>query len=119
HSSYMEHPEFPTHLSKVAGLEERYDYEIAFVDLWIGKLMAALAQSGLDRHTAVVIVADHGEAWGEHKRFFHGQDLTEEQLRVPLIIAVPGRAPLVADDEVALVDVGPSLLDLRALPVPR
>jgi arylsulfatase A-like enzyme len=119
HSSYMEHPEFPVTLTKVAGLEERYDYEIAFVDLWIGKIIKALEETGLDKTTTVVVWADHGEAWGEHKRYFHGQDLTEEQLRVPLIIAVPGRAPVVAEDEVALVDVGPTLLDLVGVPAPR
>jgi choline-sulfatase len=119
HSSYMEHPEFPAHLSKTAGLEERYDYEIAFVDMWIGKIVAALHETGLDRTTTIIVHADHGEAWGEHKRYFHGQDLTEEQLRVPLIVAVPGRAPVVADDEVALVDVGPTLLDLVGLQAPR
>jgi arylsulfatase A-like enzyme len=118
HSSYMEHPEFPTSLRGVAGLEEKYDYEIAFVDRWLGKIIAALAETGLDKNTTVVIWADHGEAWGEHKRFFHGQDLTEEQLRVPLIIAVPGLAPVTVDDEVALVDVGATLLDLVGLPVP-
>jgi choline-sulfatase len=119
HSSYMEHPEFPTSGARgVAGLEEKYDFEIAFVDRWVGKIFAALAETGLAASTAVVVWADHGEAWGEHKRFFHGQDLTEEQLRVPLIIAVPGRAPAMVDDEVALVDLGPTLLDLVGLPVP-
>jgi arylsulfatase A-like enzyme len=119
HASYMEHPEFPTSgRSGVAGLEEKYDAEIAFVDLWIGKILAELQRTGLDRTTTVVVHADHGEAWGEHKRFFHGQDLTEEQLRVPLIIAIPGQEPQVVDDDVALVDVGPTLLDVCGLPIP-
>ncbi len=117
HSSYLTHPEFPTKLSGVAGLEEKYDFEIAFADLWIGKLLAALEQMGLANDTAIVVHADHGEAWGEHRLYFHGQDLTEEQLRVPLVIAVPGREPIVSDDEAALVDVGPTLLELVGLPV--
>jgi choline-sulfatase len=65
-----------------------------------------------------VVMADHGEAFGEHKIFFHGQDLFDEQLRVPLIIAVPGQAPRVIEDDVALVDVAPTLLDLVGAPVP-
>jgi len=119
HSSYMQHPEFPTSLTKVAGLEEKYDFEIAFVDKWVGKIIKTLEETGLDQNTAVVVIADHGEAWGEHKRYFHGQDLTEEQLRVPLIVVVPGRAPVIADDPVALVDVGPTLLDLVGIPPPK
>ena len=106
HSSYMPHKEFPTSLSGVPGLMEKYDYEIAFADLWVKKLFDALDELGLAEDTAVVVMADHGEAWGEHKTYFHGQDLFDEQLRVPLIIAVPGQTPRVIDDQVALVDVG-------------
>jgi MFS family permease len=118
HSSYMSHPEFPTTLSGVQGLEEKYDYEIAFADLWIGKILKTLDDTKLAANTAVVVFGDHGEAWGEHKIYFHGQNLTEEQLRVPLIIAVPGRKPIVSDDEAGLVDVGPTLLDLLGLAAP-
>jgi arylsulfatase A-like enzyme len=118
HSSYMAHKEFPTSLSGVPGLMEKYDYEIAFTDLWVKKLLDALEELGLSRDTAVVIMADHGEAWGEHKTFFHGQDLFDEQLRVPLVISVPGKAPRVVDAEAALVDVAPTLLDLVGAPVP-
>jgi choline-sulfatase len=118
HSSYMPHAEFPTTLSGIKGLEEKYDYEIAFDDLWIGKILKTLDETKLAGNTAVVVFGDHGEAWGEHKVYFHGQNLTEEELRIPLIIAVPGRAPVVSDDEVGLIDVGPTLLDLIGVPAP-
>ncbi len=112
HSSYMEHAEFPPSLHGVAGLQERYDFEIAFVDRWVGKVMDALTRTGLAETTAVVVLADHGEAWGEHKLYFHGQDLSEEQLRVPLIVTIPGKPAVQVEENVALVDVGPTLLDL-------
>ncbi|HVU52169.1 MAG TPA: sulfatase-like hydrolase/transferase [Polyangia bacterium] len=119
HSSYMPHKEFPTALTGVPGLEEKYDYEIAFADLWLGKLLAAVEELGLADDTAVVVMADHGEAWGEHnKEFFHGTDLYDEQMRVPLVIAVPGQKARVIEDPVALVDVGPTLLDMVGAPVP-
>ena len=69
----MSHPEFPTSLSGVQGLEEKYDYEIAFDDLWIGKIWKTLEETKLAQNTAIVVFGDHGEAWGEHKIFFHGQ----------------------------------------------
>ena len=118
HSSYMTHKEFPTSLSGVPGLMEKYDYEIAFCDMWVGKIVDAVRQLGLADSTAIVVMADHGEAWGEHKAYFHGQDLFDEQLRVPLIFVVPGRAAHVVDDPVALVDVAPTLIDLAGAPVP-
>jgi hypothetical protein len=118
HSRYMEHKEFPVKLRGVEGLEEKYDFEIAFVDRWVGKLLEGLERAGLADRTAVVVLADHGEAFGEHKHYFHGQDLTEEQIRVPLIVAIPGRPPVVVEDEVGLIDVGPTLLDLVGLEAP-
>ncbi len=118
HSSYMPHKEFPTSLSGVPGLMEKYDYEIAFADLWVKKLFDEVKALGLDKDTAIIVCADHGEAWGEHKEFFHGTDLYDEQMRVPLIIAIPGQAPAVINDQVELVDLGPTLLDLVGAPIP-
>jgi len=118
HSSYMPHKEFPTSLSGVPGLMEKYDYEIAFCDSWVGKLIDAVKQLGLADNTAIVVMADHGEAFGEHKVYFHGQDLFDEQLRVPLIFVVPGHAPQVSTEPVALVDVAPTLIDLVGAPIP-
>ncbi|MES1206239.1 MAG: sulfatase-like hydrolase/transferase [Pseudomonadota bacterium] len=117
HSSYMPHKEFPSSgVGGVPGLMEKYDHEIAFVDSWVGKLVKALDDLGLADSTAVVVMADHGEAWGEHKVYFHGQDLFDEQLRIPLIIAVPGRAPVVSNEPVAAVDMAPTLADLVGAP---
>jgi len=120
HSSYMTHKEFPTSgATGVPGLMEKYDYEIAFVDMWVGKVLKALDTLGLAKNTAVVVMADHGEAWAEHKAMFHGTDLYDEQLRIPLIIAVPGRPPVVNEDPVAAIDVAPTLVDLVGAPIPR
>jgi arylsulfatase A-like enzyme len=120
HASYMTHKEFPTSgASGAAGLMEKYDYEIAFVDRWVGKLLNALGELGLADDTVVVLMADHGEAWGEHKMFFHGQDLFDEQLRIPLVMSVPGLPPHVVTSNVAAVDVAPTLLSLFGLPLSR
>jgi arylsulfatase A-like enzyme len=118
HSSYMTHKEFPTSLSGVPGLMEKYDYEIAFCDMWVKKLIDAVGELGLADNTAIVVMADHGEAWGEHKVYFHGQDLFDEQLRVPLIFVIPGRPHQVIDDPVMLADVAPTVLDLIGAPIP-
>ena len=123
HSTYMDHPEYPVPKG-FKYLKERYDGEVSFVDKHIGLILNALKDSGLSERTAVVVFSDHGEAFGEHKLageqlFFHGEALYSEVLRVPLIVAVPGRPPQVIDDRVQLVDVAPTVLDLAGIAAPE
>ena len=117
HSRYMEHAEFPVHSSGIQSLRDKYDGEVSFVDLHVGKILEALQQLGLDKDTAVVIFSDHGEAFGDHKfggerMFFHGQTLYNELLRVPIVIHVPGLSPRRVNTPVMLLDLGPTLVDL-------
>jgi arylsulfatase A-like enzyme len=124
HSTYVTHDEYPIEGKGLEGLEEKYDYEVKFVDQWVGKLVDGLAAAGLADGTAIVLVSDHGEAFGEHRvggerMFFHGQTLYDELLHVPIVIIVPGVAPRAVDTPVMLVDVGPTLADLMgAAPAP-
>jgi arylsulfatase A-like enzyme len=117
HSRYMEHAEFPSKGSGVDGLKDKYDGEVSFVDLHVGKILDELARLALDKDTAVIVFSDHGEAFGDHKfggerMFFHGQTLYDELLRVPVVMRVPGIAPRKVDTPVMLVDLAPTLLDL-------
>jgi len=123
HSTYMEHEEFPIHEKGTEGLEEKYDYEIAFVDKYVGQLIDAVAAAGIADDTAIVLFSDHGEAFGKHKvggerMYFHGQTLYDELLRVPLVIYVPGRPARTIEDPVMLVDIAPTLLDLAGVKPP-
>jgi arylsulfatase A-like enzyme len=95
---------------------DRYDSEIAYVDAAIGQLVAYLEQH---RPGAIVILsADHGEEFDEHGGRYHGSTLYEEQLRVPLIIAVPGVPAHVVPGPVELVDLAPTILGLLDIPIP-
>ena len=123
HSSYMPHPEFPVELSGRAGMRARYDYEIAFADLWVGKLLATLPALELDGNTMVVVIADHGEAFGEHRvagqrLYYHGRSLYQELVHVPLIVHVPGLAATTITQPVMLIDVAPTILALFGLSAP-
>lgn len=94
-----------------------YDAAVASVDRAVGVLLGALRELGLADTTAVVIAGVHGHACGEHGRA-QGHDLFEEQLRVPLIVTVPGIAPMTVDVPAAGIDLAPTLLELvgRASP---
>lgn len=99
---------------------QRYDSEIAYMDHHIGKLLEALADLGLRDSTLVVAVGDHGESLGEYDYVGHGRHLFESIVRVPLIIRYPSRVPAgrVVEDDVSLLDVMPTILDLVGIRYP-
>ena len=95
---------------------DRYDSEIAETDRWIGRILGALADLGLEDDTVVVINADHGEAFGEHASRYHGTTLYEEQIAVPLLIHVPGLPARRLRQAVGNVDIMPTVLALMDVP---
>src|SRR4029078_6574388 len=100
------HPEVPPFGSDDMA---RYDGEIRFTDLHIGRLLDALRAKGLYDRTVVVVTGDHGEGFGEHGVQMHGYHLYAAQTRVPLIIRVPGLAPRRVAAPAAHVDILPTL----------
>ena len=92
---------------------------MAFTDAELGRLLAGLAELGLDGRTAVALTADHGEEFLDHGGFEHGHTLYGELVHVPLLIRAPGLAPARLAAGVGLIDVGPTLCELAGLaPLP-
>jgi arylsulfatase A-like enzyme len=112
HEPYEKHAEHDFGPGKI----DRYDSEIAFSDSIIGDIVRALERRGALGRTIVIITADHGEAFGEHNSLFHASSCYEEQMRVPLVLRVPGSAPAVVSTPVELVDLVPTLLELLGIP---
>jgi arylsulfatase A-like enzyme len=78
---------------QLQGEIDAYDGGIAYVDHHIGQLMAELQTRGLIEKTLVVITSDHGESFGDHGVFLHGNHLYRNETHVPLIIWRPGQIP--------------------------
>ncbi|MCP5108087.1 MAG: sulfatase-like hydrolase/transferase, partial [bacterium] len=98
-----------------------YDAEIAFTDEAVGKIVEALKSRGLLENTLVVIVGDHGEAFGEHNEYGHGIFCYDEALKVPLIFYNPQLLPrqgLRVKNRVNLVDIMPTLLEMYGMEIP-
>jgi choline-sulfatase len=89
-----------------------YDGEIAYVDFAVGNLLKALREKGLYDRSLIAVVADHGEAFGEHGEQSHGFFLYDETVHVPFILKLPGQrlAGTRVTAHVGLVDIAPTLL---------
>lgn len=91
-----------------------YDGEIAFVDTQVKRLFDWLTAAGLVDRTLVVVIGDHGEAFGEHVEEGHSNFIYQVNIHVPLLFAHPTvvqRGKRVAAI-VESVDVLPTVLDL-------
>jgi arylsulfatase A-like enzyme len=99
---------------------DRYVGELTMVDAELGRLFKWLDKAPIRRRTAVLVTADHGEAFGEHNSTWHATTLYDELLRVPLLVRVPGDVtPREVSAPVSLIDLGPTILDLFGKPTPR
>jgi arylsulfatase A-like enzyme len=95
---------------------ELYSNEVSYLDHQLGRLLDGLAERGLyTENTLLVFTSDHGEQFGEHGLWEHG-DLHIENVRVPLMLRAPGQAPAVRDDAVSLLDIAPTVLARLGLP---
>jgi choline-sulfatase len=98
-----------------------YDGEIAYADAMIGKFFEYLHTKGLYDSAMISVMADHGEALGDHGETAHGVFLYDETIHVPLVIKLPGqRSPGERiERRVGLVDVAPTILETIGLPIPK
>ncbi|WP_394827570.1 sulfatase [Pendulispora albinea] len=112
HDKYMPHDG----ISWGKTQRDRYDGEITYTDRYIGKLLDFIAARPWGPRTAVIITADHGEAFGEHKQYVHGFELWENLVRVPLLVSIPGVAPRKIDTPRSAIDLAPTVLDLFGVP---
>jgi arylsulfatase A-like enzyme len=94
--------------------------EVAAMDRELGRLVAACRERGLFERSLVLVVADHGEALGEHGELTHGAYVYQSTLRVPLLARFPEgrRAGERSQEIVSLVDVLPTMAEALELPLP-
>jgi arylsulfatase A-like enzyme len=119
HANYVQHPEAPDFRPGARGwAKPAYDGEVWYTDHHIGRLIDFVAAQPWGKKTAIVVTSDHGEAFDEHGMNYHGVDLWEPIVRVPLIVYVPGARPHRIKQKRSLIDVVPTVLDLMGLPAP-
>ena len=63
---------------------------LRYQDFFLQNLFDQYKRLGLYENTIFVLFGDHGEAFGEHRRFQHDDVMWEEGLKVPFLIHAPG-----------------------------
>jgi arylsulfatase A-like enzyme len=99
-----------------------YDAETRYVDGQVGRLLDALRDRGVYGETLVVLIADHGEAFGEHGRYREHGDVHEPTQRIPLLAKPPGPTASSVrprtDAVVTNVDLAPTVADYAGFDAP-
>lgn len=84
-----------------------YDAEVRYNDDEVRRLMEAVRAKW--PKAIIIVTADHGEHFWEHRFIGHVMTLYDELTRVPLMVSAPGLAPGRTDKPVGLVDLMPSI----------
>lgn len=102
----------------IEGIRNRYLNAVHHLDGQLARITAHLEAKGLLDDTIVVITGDHGEEFMEKGRWGHNSSFVDEQIRVPLVLWIPGRAPHRESLRTSHLDLLPTLLPLLGVQNP-
>jgi choline-sulfatase len=119
HAPYVAHPDAPDFRAGAKSWgKPLYDGEVWYTDRHIGRLLDFIASQPWGAKTVIALTSDHGEAFEEHGMNWHGVDLWEPLVRVPLVVYVPAVKAHRVQVKRSLIDLAPTLLDLMSVPQP-
>lgn len=96
-------------------LFNRYKNSLFFEDSLAGGILNVLERSGGLTDTAVLITGDHGESFFEHGYLGHNRAYNSEEVKVPLLFYLPGRAAGIVASATSHMDIVPSLMRLAGV----
>ncbi len=98
----------------------RYQESILGADEALGRLLDSLQAQGRLDDALVIITSDHGESFAHGYLGHAGDILSDDVLRVPLVVKLPGqREARTVDTPVSLVDVAATMADFGGAATPE
>ncbi|MDE2914654.1 MAG: choline-sulfatase [Paracoccaceae bacterium] len=88
-----------------------YYGSMSYVDDMIGRILKVLDETGLADDTVIFLTSDHGDMLGERGLWFK-KVFFENSVRVPLLLCGPGFEPRRVGENVSLIDLLPTLVDI-------
>lgn len=89
------------------------------IDVQLGRMIAAVEETGQIDNTIIIFMSDHGEMLGDHGIYLKGPYFYEGAVHVPLIVSMPGsiQSGLRSTTLVELTDIAPTLLEAAGLDI--
>lgn len=105
--------------SEIQRIRALYYGNVTMIDVWIGRVLEALAQAGLEENTLVIFTSDHGDYMGDHDLLWKAWLPSDADMKVPLILrwlghVKPGNCQML----VSGVDVPATLLSIAGIRAP-
>jgi glucan phosphoethanolaminetransferase (alkaline phosphatase superfamily) len=106
----------------------QYDNSILYTDRAVEVALKKLRELGLDQNTVIIMSADHGEAFYQHKQFIHTKVYWQEGIHVPFVVHIPDSLKQYFSSEelsnldtnrdsfVSTSDIFPTVLDIFNVP---
>lgn len=96
---------------KIDSMKARYENSAHGIDLQLQRIVESLETSGDLDTTLIIITGDHGEEFMERGRWGHNSAFTDWQVRVPMVLWMPGTSSRIIPQRTSHMDVGPFILN--------
>ncbi|MGA9839023.1 MAG: sulfatase-like hydrolase/transferase [Thermoplasmata archaeon] len=103
---------------EIAALHSMYQETFRTLDRRVAEVVSSFREAGRWENTVLVLTSDHGQEFLEKGFLFHSLGVSEQLLRIPLVLRLPGdrRGGQVATGWASLIDVAPTFLEMAHLP---
>ena len=105
--------------SRVDELKNRYINASYFIDSQLALIYSVLSQEDLWENTIVMVTGDHGEEFMEKGFWGHNSGFSEEQVRTPMVLWLPGTGPRVINAATTHMDIIPTIMPLLGVTNPE
>ena len=108
--------------ARLSELLNDYDAGVFEADRGVGEVLDTLDEMGRLEDALVIVTSDHGESFFDQKLHIgHGIGLTDDELRVPLIVRYPQRTAggTRRDELVGLVDIPRTVHEVMGVKAPE
>ncbi len=96
----------------------RYLNAVNHSDRILQNILDELMSNRLDSSTLVVVIGDHGEAFGRHDQTTHASKIYEENVHIPCMFINPIFQSARKKDIGGTVDIAPSIMHILGYPAP-